>query len=75
VERAFGVLQSRFAIVRGPSRSWHMDTLKHIMYACIILHNMIVEGEHDTYDNNFEYDHDDNGIPSTKVLMVLIHTF
>jgi hypothetical protein len=67
VERAFGVLQSRFAIVFGPSRSWHMDTIKHIMYACIIMHNMIVEDERDTYDNNFEYDHDDNGIPLAEV--------
>ncbi|XP_057439899.1 uncharacterized protein LOC130731648 [Lotus japonicus] len=45
VERAFGVLQSRFAIVRGPSRFWHPNEMKSIMYACIILHNMIVEDE------------------------------
>ncbi|MCI17619.1 ribosomal protein, partial [Trifolium medium] len=45
VERAFGVFQSRFAIVRGPSRNWHVDTMKNIMYACIIMHNMIVEDE------------------------------
>nr|KYP50606.1 hypothetical protein KK1_027543 [Cajanus cajan] len=34
VERAFGVLQSRFAIVRGPTRAWRVDTLKNIMHAC-----------------------------------------
>ena len=45
VERAFGVLQSRFAIICGPARAWHMETLKHTIYACIILHNMIVEDE------------------------------
>ena len=28
VERAFGVLQSRFAIVCGPARFWDKDTLK-----------------------------------------------
>uniref|UniRef100_A0A0D3DGB4 DDE Tnp4 domain-containing protein n=1 Tax=Brassica oleracea var. oleracea TaxID=109376 RepID=A0A0D3DGB4_BRAOL len=38
VERAFGVLQARFAIVKNP-----------IMRACIILHNMIVEDERDEY--------------------------
>jgi hypothetical protein len=27
VERAFGVLQSRFAIVRGPARFWDEETL------------------------------------------------
>jgi hypothetical protein len=45
VERAFGVLQSRFAIVRGPARFWDVDTLKDIIIACVIMHNMIVEDE------------------------------
>ena len=46
VERAFGVLQSRFAIVRGPTRFFQIKTLKDIMMACIILHNMIIEDEY-----------------------------
>jgi hypothetical protein len=64
VERAFGVLQSRFAIIRGPARAWHMETLKHTIYACIILHNMIVEDERHTYGGNFDYSYDnaDNDI-------------
>jgi hypothetical protein len=45
VERVFGVLQSRFAIVRGPIRYWDEETLANIMKACIILHNMIIEDE------------------------------
>ncbi|XP_062230048.1 uncharacterized protein LOC133927612 [Phragmites australis] len=45
VERAFGVLQSRFAIVRGPARVWDQSTLHNIMTACIIMHNMIIEDE------------------------------
>ncbi|XP_030936472.1 uncharacterized protein LOC115961676 [Quercus lobata] len=47
VERAFGVLQARFAIVRGLARFFHLETLKKIMKVCIILHNMIVEDERD----------------------------
>ncbi|KAK9985346.1 hypothetical protein SO802_030297 [Lithocarpus litseifolius] len=47
VERAFGVLQAHFAIVRGPARFVHLETLQKIMKACIILHNMIVEDERD----------------------------
>ncbi|RWR83961.1 putative nuclease HARBI1 [Cinnamomum micranthum f. kanehirae] len=47
VERAFKVLQARFAIVRGPACFWDRQTLHHIMKACIIMHNMIVEDERD----------------------------
>ncbi|XP_021730589.1 uncharacterized protein LOC110697530 [Chenopodium quinoa] len=56
VERAFGVLQSRFAIVRGPARCWHKRKLHDIMDACVILHNMIVEDERHTYARNFPRD-------------------
>ncbi|XP_021865113.2 uncharacterized protein [Spinacia oleracea] len=49
VERAFGVLQARFTIVRQPSLAYDEDILGDIMKACIILHNMIVEDERDTY--------------------------
>ena len=45
IERAFGVLQSRFAIVGGPARFWDKRTLKNIMTCCVILHNMILEDE------------------------------
>ena len=47
VERAFGVLKSRFAIVAGPSRFWSKKVLHDIMTSCIILHNMIIEDERD----------------------------
>ncbi|XP_075486460.1 uncharacterized protein LOC142526074 [Primulina tabacum] len=45
VERAFGVLQSRWAIVKGPAHYWYRKKLKQILLAYIILHNMIVEDE------------------------------
>jgi len=41
VERAFGVLQARFAIIKGPSRVWDMKTMGEILRVCIILYNMI----------------------------------
>ncbi|XP_042425671.1 uncharacterized protein LOC122013448 [Zingiber officinale] len=44
-ERAFGVLQSRWAMIKGPGRFWYKDNLKDIMDTCIILHNMIIENE------------------------------
>ncbi|XP_047949400.1 uncharacterized protein LOC125195267 [Salvia hispanica] len=45
VERAFGVLQSRWAIVKGPARFWYKEVIADVMYTCIIMHNMIVEQE------------------------------
>ncbi|XP_062224485.1 uncharacterized protein LOC133923034 [Phragmites australis] len=45
VERAFGVLQARFAIVHGPARVWDQSTLYNIMTAYVIMHNMVIEDE------------------------------
>ncbi|KAK9068016.1 hypothetical protein SSX86_012127 [Deinandra increscens subsp. villosa] len=64
VERAFGVLQQRFAIIRGPSRMFKVEVLTNIMKACIILHNMIIEDERDNIDDDdFEYDQVDDVLP------------
>ena len=49
VERVFGVLQARFAVVKSPSNLWDKNKIANIMRACIILHNMIVEDERDSY--------------------------
>jgi hypothetical protein len=58
VERAFGVLQKCWAIIHQPARLWERQELADIMYACIILHNMIVEDERGSYgipdDNTYE---------------------
>jgi len=55
VERVFGVLQSRFAIVRELVQYWDEETLANIMKACIIMHNMIIEDEGAM---NLEFDHE-----------------
>ncbi|XP_071678283.1 uncharacterized protein [Lolium perenne] len=47
IERAFGVLQARFAIVRGHARFWDKKTLINIMTCCVIFHNTIIEDERD----------------------------
>ena len=43
--RGFGVLQARWGIVKGPARSRYRHHIANVMYACIILHNMIIHDE------------------------------
>ncbi|GKB23087.1 ALP1-like protein [Tanacetum coccineum] len=40
-ERVFGVLKKKWVIVRTPARSRSLKRITHLMYTCIILHNMI----------------------------------
>ncbi|XP_071727814.1 protein ALP1-like [Rutidosis leptorrhynchoides] len=47
VERTFGVLQGRFAILKTPARVMSVNKMRRIMYSCIVMHNMIQE------DNGF----------------------
>ncbi|XP_062224506.1 uncharacterized protein LOC133923068 [Phragmites australis] len=57
VECAFGVLQSRFAIIREPARVWDQSTVHNIMTACVIMHNMIIEDEKGSTDVEEVYDY------------------
>ncbi|XP_062008438.1 uncharacterized protein LOC133725264 [Rosa rugosa] len=61
VERCFGILQSRFSIVRGAARGWDREDLRYIMLTCIILHNMIIEDEKpDDSDEDLESDEEED---------------
>jgi hypothetical protein len=40
VERAFGVLQSRRAIVQYPARTWSMEMMRNVMIASVVMHNI-----------------------------------
>jgi hypothetical protein len=54
VKCAFGILQSRFCILRRPARLYEQGDLENIMLACIILHNMIIKDEKDIDDDSFD---------------------
>ncbi|XP_057432526.1 uncharacterized protein LOC130725300 [Lotus japonicus] len=66
IERAFGVLQARFKIIREPARLWDIADLGIIMRSCIILHNMIVEDERDSYAQHWtDFEQSEEGGSST----------
>lgn len=54
VERAFGVLQAKYAIVKGPARLWSQEDLKYIVDCVIILHNMGILYEKDMEELRIE---------------------
>ena len=65
VERAFGVLQSRWPIVRHLARCWSIETLGDVMNACVIMHNMIVEDERPERLNDGPWQYQgDNVVPN-----------
>ncbi|XP_071688308.1 protein ALP1-like [Rutidosis leptorrhynchoides] len=39
VERTFGVLQGRFAILKTPAQVMSVNKMRRIMYSCIVMHN------------------------------------
>ena len=49
LKRVFGVLQSRVTIVVGLTH-FPKNVLHDMMIACVIMHNMIIEDEHDHHE-------------------------
>nr|XP_043633676.1 uncharacterized protein LOC122604878 [Erigeron canadensis] len=45
IERAFGVLKKRWKVLNHPAQYWDKALMQDVIYACIILHNMILEDE------------------------------
>ncbi|XP_074267325.1 uncharacterized protein LOC141590653 [Silene latifolia] len=63
VERAFGVLQARFAVIRKPTLTLSEQLMRKILKCCVIIHNMVVEDKRDTcanYSDPTEFDNNGN---------------
>nr|XP_043620008.1 uncharacterized protein LOC122591843 [Erigeron canadensis] len=43
IERAFGVLKGKWHIIDRPFRQRSLGTIRNLVYACVILHNMIIQ--------------------------------
>lgn len=60
------MLHARFKIIRKPARLWDIADLALIMRSCIILHNMIIKDERDTYAQHWtNYDQSEASGSST----------
>jgi Plant transposon protein len=56
IERAFGVLQQKFQVLRNVIETWFLSEIKEIVETCIMLHNMMVESRicnDEKEDSNF----------------------
>jgi Plant transposon protein len=59
VERAFGILVKKFHLLARPIRFWDEVTIRNIVYACVILHNMCCE-ERVKEKGSFDLDEEDH---------------
>ncbi|KAI3704588.1 hypothetical protein L1987_74813 [Smallanthus sonchifolius] len=45
VERAFDVLKAKWGILKRPARSRKSEKIRNVVYACMLLHNMIIKDD------------------------------
>lgn len=64
VERAFGILQARWRVLRYLACLWSESIMKSIWKVVVIIHNMVVEDEKDDvkFNSKFWVDHFSTGL-------------
>lgn len=67
VQQTIRMVQAWFSIVCSTLHTWNVNTMKPIILACIILHNMIVKDDRDTYVGNIDYDHTNNDFSTSEI--------
>lgn len=73
MERAFGVLQIQWSIVKNPGRVWDVDCMKTIMKTCVILHNMNIEYTEIESASNIEIQCDNISVPDLLPEITVSH--
>ncbi|XP_076921416.1 uncharacterized protein LOC143582815, partial [Bidens hawaiensis] len=54
IEKAFGVLKKKWAILANPTKFWTREKITEVVYTCVILHNMILEDEGHAICQNYQ---------------------
>jgi Plant transposon protein len=75
VERVFGILFKRFAILYQPSRLWSLSDMGQVVETCCILHNLIVTYRKDQYKGSaaFSLDVSETILPTDIERLVVGH--
>ena len=60
VKRAFGVLQSKWHLLASPIEKWDEVKIQHMVIACLIMHNTMVEERLD-HGDGISSDYFDDG--------------
>ena len=67
IERAFGSLKKKWAVIQNPARAWTKERIRKVMYACIILHNMIIEDKGKAICTYYEEDNEEQQMVPPEV--------
>jgi len=62
IERAFGILQSRFHILTSGCRLWDREAMNTVIRTCVLLHNLIIDYERE-HNIDAGYINDANYVP------------
>nr|XP_043633756.1 protein ALP1-like [Erigeron canadensis] len=54
IERAFGVLKKRWKVISNPARYWDKEKMQSVIYACIIIHNMILQDKDKVFGQDYD---------------------
>ena len=71
VKRAFGVLQSKWCLLASPIEKWDEVKIQHMVIACLIMHNMMVEEilDHGDCISSDYFDDGNNNVMDEKMAM------
>ena len=69
IERAFGILQSRFHVLTTGCRLWDREVMDTVIRTCVVLHNIIIDYKRE-HNIDGRYINDANYVPLHHMVVV-----